>query len=172
MWGQQANDVCSGGKTKSRVHTKSAGAKLYDCEHGKQRSKCMEGCGGGSICAHGIQSMSHSAGAAGDARQAMRGGLVFGARIVCYAMRCDAMHCARAGCDACAALRCTVRRLFVMQCAAMQCAARGLVAFARCRLRHAFDRGILRVVKGWGLRYGRRERADRRVKGLVAEGWV
>jgi hypothetical protein len=48
----------------------------------------------------------------------------------------------------CAALRCTVRGLF-----AMQCAARGLVAFARCRRRHAFDGGIFRV-GGEGLRYG------------------
>ncbi len=93
--------------------------------------------------------MSRAAGAADDARRAMRGGLVFGARIVCDAMRCDGCT----GCDAmrcdtrdamrgpmccqlvamqCAALRCTVRGLFAMQCAAMQCAARGLVAFARC----------------------------------------
>jgi hypothetical protein len=58
-----------------------------------------------------------------DARDAMRG-----------PMRCElvAMQCA--------ALRCTVRGLF-----AMQYAARGLVAFARCRLRHAFDGGIFRV---------------------------
>jgi hypothetical protein len=58
-----------------------------------------------------------------DARDAMRG-----------PMRCElvAMQCA--------ALRCTVCGLF-----AMQCAARGLVAFARCRRRHAFDGGIFRV---------------------------
>jgi hypothetical protein len=51
-------------------------------------------------------------------------------------------HALRAGCDAmrCAVLRCTVRGLF-----AMQCAASGLVAFARCRRRHAFDGGIFRV---------------------------
>ena len=58
----------------------------------------------------------------------------------------------------CAALRCTVRGLF-----AMQYAARGLVAFARCRRRHAFDGGIFRVGKirgfikplalGWGFKF-------------------
>jgi hypothetical protein len=64
-----------------------------------------------------------------DARDAMR-----------EPMRCElvAMQCA--------ALRCTVRGLF-----AIQCAARGLVAFARCRRRHAFDGGIFRV-GGEGLR--------------------
>jgi hypothetical protein len=41
-------------------------------------------------------------------------------------------------------LRCTVRGLF-----AMQYAARGLVAFARCRWRHAFDGGIFRVGFFW-----------------------
>jgi hypothetical protein len=58
-----------------------------------------------------------------------------------------------------AALRCTVRGLF-----AMQCAARGLVAFTRCRLRHAFDGGIFRVGKTKGF-----------IKPLVlgwVEGWV
>ena len=31
---------------------------------------------------------------------------------------------------------------------------------------HAFDGGILRVVKGWGLRYGRKERAEGEGKGV------
>ena len=78
----------------------------------------------------------------------------------CDAMRCDARDAMREPmrCELiamqCAALRCTVRGLF-----AMQCAARGLVAFARCRRRHAFDGGIFRV--GWVggvvrcMRYGR-----------------
>jgi hypothetical protein len=97
----------------------------------------------------------------------MRGGLVFGVRIVCFsagwlhsrgalrctgcdAMRCDArdamrepMRCELVAMQ-CAALRCTVRGLF-----AIQCAARGLVAFARCRRRHAFDGGIFRVGFFW-----------------------
>ena len=62
-----------------------------------------------------------------DARDAMR-----------RPMRCElvAMQCT--------ALRCTVRGLF-----AMQCPARGLVAFARCRRRHAFDGGIFRVGFFW-----------------------
>jgi hypothetical protein len=51
-WGQQANDVWIVGKTTTRVHTKRIRIKLYDCEHGKARSQCMEGCGGGSICDH------------------------------------------------------------------------------------------------------------------------
>jgi hypothetical protein len=100
----------------------------------------------------------------------MRGGLVVGAGGALHGARivCDAMRCAGAGCiravrcaarDAmrrlmrgpmrcemvamqCAALRCTVRGLF-----AMQCAARGLVAFARCRRRHAFDHGFFRWVE-------------------------
>ena len=61
-------------------------------------------------------------------------------------MRCDTrdamrepMRCELVAMQ-CAALRCTVRGLF-----AMQYAARRLVAFARCRRRHAFDGGILRV---------------------------
>jgi hypothetical protein len=70
----------------------------------------------------------------------------------CDAMSCDArdamrepMRCELVAMQ-CAALRCTVRGLF-----AIQCAARGLVAFARCRRRHAFDGGIFRV-GGEGLR--------------------
>ena len=56
-WEQQANDVWSGGKRTGkrmgRVHTKRVGTNLNDCEHGKARSVCMQGCGGGSICEHG-----------------------------------------------------------------------------------------------------------------------
>jgi hypothetical protein len=47
---------------------------------------------------------------------------------------------------------------------AMRCAARGLVAFARCRWRHAFDGGIFRVGKTKGF-----------IKPLALgwpEGWV
>jgi hypothetical protein len=68
----------------------------------------------------------------------------------CDAMCCDArdamrepMRCELVAMQ-CAALRCTVRGLF-----AIQCAARGLVAFARCRRRHAFDGGIFRVGFFW-----------------------
>ena len=39
-----------------------------------------------------------------------------------------------------------LRRSMRCELFAMQCAARGLVAFALCRRRHAFDGGILRVV--------------------------
>jgi hypothetical protein len=64
-----------------------------------------------------------------------------------------------------------VRGLF-----AMHCAERGLVAFARCRRRHAFDGGIFRVGFFWDLLNTHQcsyvTRADRRVEGLVAEGWV
>jgi hypothetical protein len=73
----------------------------------------------------------------------------------CDAMRCDARdarQCAAlpVGCDAradalrtgCDAMRCAARDAMrePMRCelVAMQCAARGLVAFARCRRRHAF----------------------------------
>ena len=52
-WEQQANDVWGGGKRMGRVHTKRVGTNLNDCEHGKARSVCMQGCGGGSICEHG-----------------------------------------------------------------------------------------------------------------------
>ena len=56
-WEQQANDVWSGGKGRGkrmgRVHTKRVGTNLNDCEHGKARSVCTQGCGGGSICEHG-----------------------------------------------------------------------------------------------------------------------
>jgi hypothetical protein len=48
----QANDVWGVGKTTTLVHTKRVRIKIYDCEHGKTRSQCMEGCGGGSICDH------------------------------------------------------------------------------------------------------------------------
>ncbi len=70
--------------------------------------------------------------AAGDARRA---GYRCGRRVARCAdcLRCDAL---RGG--------------LVHSCDArdeMQCAARGLVAFARCRRRHAFDGGIFRV--GW-----------------------
>jgi hypothetical protein len=68
-------------------------------------------------------------------------------RAGCDAMRCAArdamrgpMRCELAAMQ-CAALSCTVRGLF-----AMQCAARGLVAFARCRRRHAFEHGFFRWV--------------------------
>jgi hypothetical protein len=72
------------------------------------------------------------------------------------AMQCAAMHGMRGnalrctGCDAradalrtgCDAMRCAARDAMrePMRCelVAMQCAARGLVAFARCRRRHAF----------------------------------
>ena len=37
------------------MHTKRVGIKLNDCEHGKSRSQCTEGCGGGSISQHSIQ---------------------------------------------------------------------------------------------------------------------
>jgi hypothetical protein len=64
-----------------------------------------------------------------------------------FAMQCAAMHGMRyTGCDA---MRCDARDAMrgPMRCelVAMQCAARGLVAFARCRRRHAFDGGIFRV---------------------------
>ena len=58
---------------------------------------------------------------------------------------------------------------------AMQCAARGVVAFARCRRRHAFDGGIFRVggeglrygrKDGWSVRYGRMGRQRVRVRGV------
>ena len=32
------------------MHTKHIRIKLYDCDHCIQRSQCMEGCGGDSIC--------------------------------------------------------------------------------------------------------------------------
>ena len=40
------------GEEKGRVHTKRVGIKLYDCEHGIQRSQCKQGCGGGSEDGH------------------------------------------------------------------------------------------------------------------------
>ena len=79
-------------------------------------------------------------------------------------MRCDARDAMREP------MRCTGCGLF-----AIQCDARGLVAFARCRRRHAFDGWIFRVGFFWD-RLNTHQcsyvtRADRRVKGLVAE-WV
>ena len=67
----------------------------------------------------------------------LRCNALHGARIVCDVMRCDARDAKRGP------MRCEV--------VAMQYAARGLVAFARCRRRHAFDGGIFRV-GGEGLR--------------------
>ena len=97
------------------------------------------------------------------ALRAMRGGLVIGAGGALHGARivCDAMRCARAGCIR--AVRCdardaqadALRRSMRCELFAMQCAARGLVAFARCRRHHAFDGGILRVLRN-GFRDGRR----------------
>ena len=98
-----------------------------------------------------------------SALRAMRGGLVIGAGCALHGARivCDAMRCARAGCIR--AVRCdardaqadALRRSMRCELFAMQCAARGLVAFALCRRHHAFDGGILRVLRN-GFRDGRR----------------
>ncbi len=48
------------------MHTKHIRIKLYDCEHGIQRSQCMEECGGGSICDHGKQRSQCMEGCGGD----------------------------------------------------------------------------------------------------------
>ena len=96
-------------------------------------------------------------------RDAMRGPLRTGS--IC-AMRCavvvrDAMRGRCTGCDARSlycAMRCAVvvrdamRGLVAFARCATRCA---LVAFARCRLHHAFDGGILRVLRN-GFRDGRR----------------
>ena len=57
---------------------------------------------------------------------------------------------------------------------AMQCAARGLVAFAWCRRRHAFDGGILRGgIFGLNAHtFNSRHRADRTVEGWLRNGWL
>jgi hypothetical protein len=85
----------------------------------------------------------------------------------CYA-RADAL---RAGCDA---MRCAALHGVWIVCDAM--AARGLVAFARCRRRHAFDGGIFRVGFFWDWlnvhTFNCHHRADRRVKGWLRNGWV
>jgi hypothetical protein len=84
---------------------------------------------------------------------AARGLVAFARCAALYRMRCNALRCT--GCEA---MRCDARdamrepmrcELVAMQCAALRCdgarelfaiqyAARGLVAFARCRRRHAF----------------------------------
>jgi hypothetical protein len=61
-----------------------------------------------------------------------------------FVMQCAAMHGMRyTGCDA---MHYDARDMMLWQMicelVVMQCAARGLVAFARCRRRHAFDGGI------------------------------